>query len=377
MALPYTLDLPHHSRSATTSFWRGTVPAARLASATEDQTIQVAVTNYPDFGILAIDVDIGGSGSRVDLTDELEGARWLLQNSDGSATFWRGEPDDSDEPYGIEPSAAEAAALHAYTGTLRLRFETASTPVDVRPAGASTAAPTATAQAQVRGGRVEARPAGGALAAPSAVAQLEVVNNPRDVRPAPAALPAPSAAAAVAVVGPVTARPAGGALAAPSAWAPVGVVDPGDEAAIARRALAPERRILTCIEISHPAADATLYMVDDAQPVTIGGQEYLAARFEAKAGDDVDRRAPRGQIVIGNVGRVVSDWVDEADGGTGGTARIFEILEGAAAPDWEIEMDIAGVHTGEVVTVTLGFDPLLGRPAVALRYDPQTAPGLF
>ena len=40
-------------------------------------------------------------------------------------------------------------------------------------------------------------------------------------------------------------------------------------------------------------------------------------------------------------------------------------------------MDIASISSGQSVEIGLGYDPLLGRPAVALRYDPQTAPGLF
>ena len=68
-------------------------------------------------------------------------------------------------------------------------------------------------------------------------------------------------------------------------------------------------------------------------------------------------------------------------GGAGGTVRIFEVLIGgdgiAGAPEWEIEMDIGAIAVDDLVTVTLGFDPLLNRPAVSLRHDPQTAPGLF
>jgi len=49
-----------------------------------------------------------------------------------------------------------------------------------------------------------------------------------------------------------------------------------------------------------------------------------------------------------------------------------------AAPEWEIVLDVIGIAGDSLkVTVSLGFDPLLGRPAVADRYDPQTAPGLF
>ena len=78
----------------------------------------------------------------------------------------------------------------------------------------------------------------------------------------------------------------------------------------------------------------------------------------------------------------MSNWLELTGGGAGGTARIFQVVRldaGVAGPiEWELMLDIAGtVATSTVVTATLGFAPLLGRPAVAMRYDPQTAPGLF
>ena len=110
-------------------------------------------------------------------------------------------------------------------------------------------------------------------------------------------------------------------------------------------------------------------------------RRFFATRFDAQLAADVERQAPQARIVMGNLGREVSNWLEAVGGGAGGTVTIFEVQIDAAgsagARQWEIEMDIGAITVDDLVTVTLGFDPLLNRPAVALRYDPETAPGLF
>ncbi len=144
------------------------------------------------------------------------------------------------------------------------------------------------------------------------------------------------------------------------------------------RASSPRKRVLTAIEITHPATLQPVRLVNDTRNARIDGQTYTACRFEARLSNDEAQRAPRAEIAIGNVGRQINDWVELTGGGAGGEVRIMQLLEGANEVDWEMTMDLAGMsQSSEVVTATLGFDPLLGRPAVAIRYDPQTAPGLF
>ncbi len=142
----------------------------------------------------------------------------------------------------------------------------------------------------------------------------------------------------------------------------------------------PGVRLVTGIEVRHPAAPTPIRLVDDTEPITIAGETYLASRFEARLADDVDRRAPTAEVAIGNTGRDMSDWLELTGGGADGTVRIFQIIRGpgdAPEPEWELTLDVVGASATDTVVLTLGFDPLLGRPAVALRYDPQTAPGLF
>ena len=177
----------------------------------------------------------------------------------------------------------------------------------------------------------------------------------------------------------IAADPGDVSTGAPRALAETTPFGAGAEYREAAIGLAPAARIVTCIEIAHPAAAAPIRLVDDGEDAVIGGVAYRAARFEAVTAGDGGERAPRGQVAIGNVGREVSRWIEDADGGAGGQARVFEALvrDGAGALEWELTMDIASISVEDNVVLGLGFDPLLGRPAVAMRYDPQTAPGLF
>ncbi len=145
------------------------------------------------------------------------------------------------------------------------------------------------------------------------------------------------------------------------------------------RESAPEHRLLTALEIRHPAVAAPVRVINDSEERRIEGSRYIALRFDARLADDVEGQAPQAELAIDNVGRDLTQWIEAAGGGTGASVRVMQVLD---IPDpeveWELTMDVAGMQLdAERVTARLGFDPLLGRAAVTLRHDPQTSPGLF
>ena len=167
---------------------------------------------------------------------------------------------------------------------------------------------------------------------------------------------------------------------APAVFAHVArVPPPGKQYARTIRESAPERRLLTALEIRHPAVAAPVRVVNDTEKRTIEGNRYVALRFDARLADDVEGQAPQAELAIDNVGRALTQWLEAAQGGTGATVRVLQVLDIPDPPiEWELTMDMAGVQVdAERVTARLGFDPLLGRAAVTLRHDPQTSPGLF
>ncbi len=144
------------------------------------------------------------------------------------------------------------------------------------------------------------------------------------------------------------------------------------------RETAPAGRIVAALEIRHPAIEDPVRVVNDAQDLELGDNTYTRLRFEARLADDVEGRQATAQIVIDNIGQELTQWIERAQGGPGATVRILLVAVGSQEAEWEAILDVTGVAVDqERVTVTLGYDPLLGRPAVTLRHDPETSPGLF
>ena len=157
------------------------------------------------------------------------------------------------------------------------------------------------------------------------------------------------------------------------------VPPPAEQYARTIRESAPERRLLTALEIRHAAVATPVRVVNDTEDRTIEGNRYVALRFDARLADDADGRPPQAELAIDNVGRDLTQWIEAAQGGAGATVRVMQMLDIPDPPvEWELTMDLAGIRIdAERVTARLGFDPLLGRAAVTLRHDPQTSPGLF
>ena len=145
--------------------------------------------------------------------------------------------------------------------------------------------------------------------------------------------------------------------------------------------LAPTERVVTALEVRHPDVPEPVRVAHDTAALEVEGESFIPLAFQARLAADVEGRAPAAEIAIDNVGRVLMRWVTAAQGGSGATVRVMQVLvpaAGAASVEWEVTADVLGVRADQrQVVVRLGYDPLLTRPAVVLRYDPQTAPGLF
>lgn len=133
------------------------------------------------------------------------------------------------------------------------------------------------------------------------------------------------------------------------------------------------------LEIAHSGLVAPVRVVNDTQSLTSTGNLFQAIAFRAVLPDDSDGKLPQASLEIDNVGRELMSWLEVSNGGSGATARLMQVRR--SAPDtieFEITMDVTSVRANaKVVSATLGFDNLLDRPAVRIRYDQSTAPGLY
>ena len=136
---------------------------------------------------------------------------------------------------------------------------------------------------------------------------------------------------------------------------------------------------LVLLEISHPDLGATVRVVNNTEDVTSGGNVYAATAFDLTLPDDRDGQPPAAQLSIVNIGRELMGWLEQAGGGAGATIAVK--LVRAGTPSTVEASFTVGVQSitadPSQITATLGYDALLDRPSVGLRYDPITAPGIF
>lgn len=141
---------------------------------------------------------------------------------------------------------------------------------------------------------------------------------------------------------------------------------------------APEAPILL-LEIDHEELVEPVRVCSDTQDITSNGQLYTACPFRFVLPDDHENQIPRARLAVTNIGRELMTWIEAAGGGQGATVRFMQVMR--SRPNL-IELDITMgltnlVATMEEVSGALGYENVFGRPAIGLRYDPPTAPGLF
>lgn len=141
---------------------------------------------------------------------------------------------------------------------------------------------------------------------------------------------------------------------------------------------APEAPLIL-LEITHPDLALPVRVVNDTQDVTSNGDLYVAVPFRCELPDDLENQQPKARLAIDNVGRDLVYWLEISGGGEGSSVHVMQIMR--SAPDvveWEITMQLANVRiTQAEVSGELNFENLFGRPAVAVQYRPDTAPGVF
>lgn len=137
--------------------------------------------------------------------------------------------------------------------------------------------------------------------------------------------------------------------------------------------------LLELAEITHQDLAVPIRVVNDTQNLISNGNEFIACGFSLNWPDDVGTQLPQASVSVDNVGRELTVWLEQSNGGRGAKMRIMAALR--SSPDVleaDVTLDLGGLSiTNQSVDGTLGFKNTLERPAVAVRFDPQTSPGIF
>ncbi|GHU34210.1 hypothetical protein AGMMS50256_27510 [Betaproteobacteria bacterium] len=141
---------------------------------------------------------------------------------------------------------------------------------------------------------------------------------------------------------------------------------------------APEAPIVL-LEITHPDLPTPVRVVNDSENITCNGLEYIACPFRCLLPDDIENQLPKATLAVDNVGRELMYWIETSAGGYGAQARFMQVMR--SRPDqveYDITLDMSNVKaTSTQVTADLGYENIFTRPAITMRYDPFTAPGVF
>lgn len=136
---------------------------------------------------------------------------------------------------------------------------------------------------------------------------------------------------------------------------------------------------LYLLEISHAQLVTPIRVVNDTADIVSNGNTYIAYPFRITLPDDVAGQMPRATLTIDNLGRELTQWLDDSAGGREATVRVMQIMRDA--PDvieYEITVDLRGVgqDVGQV-SGQLGYEDVLNLPGLPMTYRADLAPGLF
>lgn len=136
---------------------------------------------------------------------------------------------------------------------------------------------------------------------------------------------------------------------------------------------------LVLLEITHDALPQPVRVVGDSQDIISNGATFIAMGFRVRLPDDVQGQQPRAELAIDNIGRELMQWIEQSAGGRNARVRLMQVLRSAPNNiEWEMSMYLNNLRaTATEVSGELGFPRLLDVPAVQIRADPQTMPGIF
>lgn len=152
-----------------------------------------------------------------------------------------------------------------------------------------------------------------------------------------------------------------------------------DNAKVNLNALSAKSPYVVLVDINHPTFEEIIHIVADTQDfIDSAGTLYKGLPLEITMPSDSSKN-PSAQLEIDNVGKILTEHIEKARGLAGGTCRLRTIFRDH--PDDVIQDYVMDVTSMDVnlarVSLTLGFEDLLNRPAVQVQFRPETTPGLF
>lgn len=135
---------------------------------------------------------------------------------------------------------------------------------------------------------------------------------------------------------------------------------------------------LLLLKLEHPSI-STVFVVNDTRDWTISGQTWVGLPFRFQLPQQTQGEAPRAQIALDNVGLGLAAALEQLTPGAALQATLALVSRKAPTTvEYSFTAPLSSVSvTVPSITATVGNDDAMRAPAVKLRYDPTTSPGLF
>lgn len=124
---------------------------------------------------------------------------------------------------------------------------------------------------------------------------------------------------------------------------------------------------------------APVYLANDTRNLVSGGNTHLGLPFAMTLPEEAPGEVPRAMLRIDNVGLEITADLEALPPGAELMATVAVVYR--KTPDtveYSFKAPLFGVRADLMsISASVGVGDLMRRPAVAIRYDPTTAPGLF
>lgn len=132
--------------------------------------------------------------------------------------------------------------------------------------------------------------------------------------------------------------------------------------------------VLLFLEMDDPAFSGPVQIVADNKDWVSNGVTYLGIQFGFKLPDDNSGQSPRTQLVMGNVGRGITEELEKL--GPGATIMATLKLADRSDPDTITRTYVLPMTnvsaSGATVSAQLGVDHIMRQQAVRIRANAQT-----
>jgi hypothetical protein len=133
------------------------------------------------------------------------------------------------------------------------------------------------------------------------------------------------------------------------------------------------------LEINHADLPDPIRVVNYSEGINHLGNVFSYVPYEITPPGDYSQGLPRATLSVDNVGRELTDWLENSGGGRGATVHLIQVLP--SDPDtveWDLTMNLENIGLDFMrVSGDMAWKDLLNLPGVAMNFNPDNAPGLY